>query len=100
MRMMGSASTGTMGVASGDGTSAGPEDEGTLVEAGGCRGGERDECGGGERDGGGGGGRDGGGGGDRAEDAVDRGAESVTAMERGTKKAVEVETNAHSTMEM
>ena len=28
------------------------------------------------------------------------GAESVTAMERGTKKAVEVETNAHSTMEM
>ena len=50
--------------------------------------------------GGGGGGRDGGGGGDRAEDAVDLGAESVTAMERGTKKAVEVETNAHSTMEM
>ena len=28
------------------------------------------------------------------------GAESVTAMERGTKKAVEVETHAHSTMEM
>ena len=28
------------------------------------------------------------------------GAESVTAMERGTKKAVEVETNAHSTMEI
>ena len=70
-----------------DGTSAGSEDEVTLGEARGCGGGERDECG------------------VVNETVVEAtiqtrlqsvNGESVAAMEE-TKKAVEVETNAHST---
>ena len=71
----------------GDGTSAGSEDEDTLGEARECGGGERDECG------------------VVNETVVEAtiqtrlqsvNGESVAAMEE-TKKAVEVETNAHST---